>query len=177
MRQRARGNCSDHIYTQSCCRDARAPDEGLVSPASHLDLTGIAETGYEKTTREAASAVLHRDIEAGWHILENPARLRIQTLDSLCASLTRQMPVLSGFGSQPETMEDAPAYILRRRAQRSSGRGRSGRGWGGARYGRLLEHLDNDVVGLKNCSLECWRAATTGCAIFTAKSVTSSKQH
>ena len=74
--------------------------------------TGIAETGYEKTTREAASAVLHRDIEASWHILENPARLRIQTFDSLCASLTRQMPVLSGFGSQPETVEDSTGLYL-----------------------------------------------------------------
>src|SRR5438874_9156496 len=43
--------------------------------------------------------------------LENPAdighRLRIQTIDAFCASLTRQMPVVSGFGAQPGIVEDA----------------------------------------------------------------------
>ena len=28
-------------------------------------------------------------------------RLRIQTIDAFCAGLTRQMPVVSGFGAQP----------------------------------------------------------------------------
>ena len=85
--------------------------KALVQAASTSLTPGIAETGYEKTTRETANAVLRRDIEASWHILENPSRLRIQTFDSLCASLTRQMPVLSGFGSQPETVEDATESI------------------------------------------------------------------
>src|SRR5438874_982315 len=43
--------------------------------------------------------------------LENPGdighRLRIQTIDAFCASLTRQMPVVSGFGAQPGIVEDA----------------------------------------------------------------------
>ncbi|HWI38812.1 MAG TPA: UvrD-helicase domain-containing protein, partial [Burkholderiales bacterium] len=34
-------------------------------------------------------------------------RLRIQTIDAFCASLTRQMPVTSGFGAQPGIVEDA----------------------------------------------------------------------
>ena len=31
-------------------------------------------------------------------------RLRIQTIDALCASLTRQMPVLARFGAQPRVV-------------------------------------------------------------------------
>ena len=77
-----------------------------------LHSTEIAETGYERTTRVLAGAVLRRDIEADWHILDNPARLRVQTFDALCASLIRQMPVLSGFGSQPDTVEDAASLYL-----------------------------------------------------------------
>jgi len=34
-------------------------------------------------------------------------RLRIQTIDALCASLTAQMPVLARFGAQPAIAEDA----------------------------------------------------------------------
>ena len=40
-------------------------------------------------------------------------RLRIQTIDALCASLTRQMPVLARFGAQPELVEDARAALPR----------------------------------------------------------------
>src|SRR5258706_3441587 len=34
-------------------------------------------------------------------------RLRIQTIDALCAALTQQMPVLAKFGAQPGVAEDA----------------------------------------------------------------------
>ncbi|MCB1936196.1 MAG: UvrD-helicase domain-containing protein [Nitrosomonas sp.] len=62
---------------------------------------------FQRLTFELANAALRRDQQCGWQILENPARLRIQTIDSLCASFTQQMPVMSKFGSQPETVEDA----------------------------------------------------------------------
>ena len=44
-----------------------------------------------------------------WQLIENPARLRIFTIDSLCAHLARQMPLMSRFGSQPRVAEDADA--------------------------------------------------------------------
>lgn len=71
-----------------------------------------AETAHEKLNRELSAAVLQRDRQAGWHIAENPERLRIQTIDSLCAAFTRQMPVLSKFGAQPETVDDAADFYL-----------------------------------------------------------------
>src|SRR5205085_11298858 len=37
-------------------------------------------------------------------------RLRIQTIDAFCASLTRQMPVVSSFGAQPGIVEEANAH-------------------------------------------------------------------
>ena len=51
-----------------------------------------AETAHEKLNRELSAAVLQRDRQSGWHIAANPERLRIQTIDSLCAALTRVMP-------------------------------------------------------------------------------------
>lgn len=49
-----------------------------------------------------------------WQLIENPARLRIFTIDSLCAHLARQMPLMSRFGAQPRVAEDAGALIRRR---------------------------------------------------------------
>ena len=67
------------------------------------------ESEHERRTQELARAALARDGARGWRISDSPARLRIQTIDSLCAALTRQMPMLSKFGSQPESIEDAGA--------------------------------------------------------------------
>src|SRR5437762_2534088 len=46
----------------------------------------------KKAEGERARRVLERDAELGWGLLENPSRLRVMTIDSLCASLTGQMP-------------------------------------------------------------------------------------
>lgn len=65
---------------------------------------------FQKTKWQLAQAVLKRNEQESWHLLENPNRLRIQTIDSFCASLTQQMPILSRFGSQP-AISDAPRYL------------------------------------------------------------------
>jgi len=65
------------------------------------------------TSWQLAKNVLARDKAEGWCLLENPNRLMIQTIDALCASITRKMPYLSRFGAQPAIAEDANAYYLR----------------------------------------------------------------
>ena len=64
-------------------------------------------------------------------------RLRIQTIDAFCASLTRQVPVLARFGAQPGIVEDASAAL--RRGRRAHLARLS------APVARLLAHLDNNV--------------------------------
>ena len=73
---------------------------------------------HKALTWEHARAVLERDRAQDWRLEENAARLRIQTFDALCASLTRQMPVLAAFGAQPEPLEKAEA--LYREAARAA---------------------------------------------------------
>tara|TARA_Y100001936_G_scaffold243230_1_gene281758 strand:- start:5094 stop:8585 length:3492 start_codon:yes stop_codon:yes gene_type:complete len=77
-----------------------------------------SENEHVKLTRKLASAVLRRDYHSGWNIVKNPARLRIQTIDSLCASLVRQMPILSKSSSQMKSTEDA--FDLYREAARAT---------------------------------------------------------
>lgn len=69
------------------------------------------ELPHKQLTFRLASAVLAHDRQSGWGLLAHPGRLRITTLDALCASLARQMPYLSRFGAQPGVAEDAnPHY-------------------------------------------------------------------
>lgn len=67
-------------------------------------------------TKKAAGEMRARVLQAlrsgapanpDWRLLENPARMRIQTIDSLCALITRQMPWLAGFGAPPDITEKA----------------------------------------------------------------------
>ncbi len=66
---------------------------------------------HARRTWQLARAALDRDLAFSWGLLENPSRLRILTLDSLCASLTGQMPWMSRMGGQPSLADDpAPLH-------------------------------------------------------------------
>ena len=52
------------------------------------------------TTRSMARAVLARDASLRWRIEAQPSRLRIMTIDALCALLARQLPWLSRAGGE-----------------------------------------------------------------------------
>ena len=68
-------------------------------------------------TRKAAAEMRKRVLDKIPNPQEIGHRLRIQTIDALCASLTRQMPVLARFGAQPEVAED-PSELYREAAAR-----------------------------------------------------------
>lgn len=134
----------EEIVAITFTRKAAAEMRARVLAALEIgNKTGDAESAYEKLNRELSAAVLQRDREAGWHIAENPERLRIQTIDSLCAALTRQMPMLSKFGAQPETVDDASdlyleaAQLTLELVEQNHAIAHD--------VERLLEHLDNDI--------------------------------
>lgn len=102
------------------------------------------ESGHEKLTLELAAAALKHDHEAGWNLVDNPAQLRIQTIDALCAGLTRQMPVLSRFGAQPDSIEDAE--VLYRQAAQATIALVNENAAAAADVENVLSHLDNDVA-------------------------------
>src|ERR1700681_2332112 len=70
--------------------------------------TGVApETEHERLTFNIARQVLEHDHAQGCSLLQNPAQMRIETIDALCASITRRMPWLARFGAMPEISEKA----------------------------------------------------------------------
>ena len=62
---------------------------------------------HERRSRELAIAVLENDRKRGWELLEQPGRLRVRTIDSLCGELARQLPILSGLGGGQSVTERA----------------------------------------------------------------------
>ena len=102
-------------------------------------------TPHHALTWDLAAAALARNDALGWKLEESAERLRVQTIDALCASLTRQMPVLSRFGAQPESVEDASAmYVEAARSLLAQLEG--GDAEAAADVGRLLGHVDNDAA-------------------------------
>jgi ATP-dependent helicase/nuclease subunit A len=62
---------------------------------------------HKQITYDLSIKALEKSDANNWQLIENPSRLRIFTIDSLCAHLARQMPLLSRFGAQPKVADDA----------------------------------------------------------------------
>ena len=94
-------------FTNKAATEMRDRILGSLELAAGGELPAAA---HKQQTFHLAGAVLQRDRERGWGLLQHPGRLRITTLDALCANLARQMPFLSRFGAQPGVADDAEAH-------------------------------------------------------------------
>jgi ATP-dependent exoDNAse (exonuclease V) beta subunit len=71
------------------------------------------ESVHKRSTWELARAVRAVDAQRAWQLMQHPARLRIQTIDALNASLARRLPVIAGTGAALEPTTDvAPLFEL-----------------------------------------------------------------
>jgi ATP-dependent helicase/nuclease subunit A len=98
---------------------------------------------HAKQTWLLARKVLQRDKQFNWNLISNPNQLRIQTIDALCAYLTKQLPLLSHFGSQPDIAIN-PASLYREAVQEVLMHVEEDYEWSQA-LSQLLLHLDNDL--------------------------------
>lgn len=105
-------------------------------------LSPAPESAHAQLTWNIANEVLKRDAQYNWNIIQNPNRLRIQTIDALCTFLTKQLPLLSHFGSQPDiTMQ--PEALYREAVKEVLLHVEEKYEWSHA-IAKLLLHLDND---------------------------------
>ncbi len=65
---------------------------------------------YKRENWLLAAAALKRDKQKNWHLLDNPARLRIRTIDSFCNYIAQNLPISSGMGYSLETDSDSFKY-------------------------------------------------------------------
>ncbi len=102
---------------------------------------------HARRTWELARSALARDGQQGWELAAHPGRLRIQTIDSLCAELTRQLPLAAGFGAPPAIAEQG-RELYREAARATLALLDGDDDWGGA-VAHLARHLDNDFPYLE----------------------------
>jgi ATP-dependent exoDNAse (exonuclease V) beta subunit len=129
-------------FTRKAAAEMRRRVLEALAGAARDAAPGETPSPHARLTRTLAAAALARDRARGWRVIENPARLRIQTIDALCASLARQMPVLSGLGAGARIVEDA-RELYREAAERTLARVEGGDALAAA-LGRFLVHLDGD---------------------------------
>jgi ATP-dependent exoDNAse (exonuclease V) beta subunit len=110
----------------------------------------------DETTRGLAAAALAHDRDREWQLESNASRLRIQTIDSLNASITRQMPLAARFGAQPESVDDAGA-LYQEAARALLAEVNSGNAVGDD-VATLLAHLDNNLPVAENLLAEMLRS-------------------
>jgi ATP-dependent helicase/nuclease subunit A len=77
-----------------------------------------AANDFDRATRQLAEAVLARDAQLGWKLLDNPGRFNIRTIDSLSQQIAGALPVLSGSGGAQSPTED-PMSLYREAARRT----------------------------------------------------------
>ncbi len=107
----------------------------------------VPVSAHERLTWQLAQSVLIADRHHGWGLRLNPSRLRIQTIDALCAALARRMPVLSGFGAPAGVVENAAA-LYREAARQTLAEVEAGAQWSAA-IEHLMRHLDNNLATIE----------------------------
>lgn len=68
------------------------------------------DADWEQALNRAVHAVLARDKQQNWRLLDHPGRMRIQTFDSFCISLAKRRPLLSGVGVLSPSADPSALY-------------------------------------------------------------------
>jgi ATP-dependent exoDNAse (exonuclease V) beta subunit len=137
----------EQIIAITFTRKAAAQMRGRILEALAAARDAPASAERDEELMALARSAVARSRSCGWMIDSDPDRLQVQTIDALCAWLTRCLPLGAGFGAQPRIAEE-PVAIYRRVARmvlaELGGRER----WSAA-IESLLEHLDNDLPRLE----------------------------
>ncbi|MFZ5467366.1 MAG: UvrD-helicase domain-containing protein [Pseudomonadota bacterium] len=113
--------------------------------------------GHLVRQRERARAALARDRALGWNLLEQPARLRIQTIDAFSHGLAARLPLTARFGAAA-VISDEPGDLYREAASNVVERIESAMDVAGqgsvdedaAALEALLRHLGNDLARVRD---------------------------
>ena len=134
-------------FTRKAAHEMRERIYQALQDAEKVD-NDLEVNPHKRRTRELALAALGNSKQRQWNLLEDPSQLQIQTIDSLCAMLTRQMPVISEFGGAGKVVEDArDLYKLAARdTVRKLTEGSSAEQ---DLFRRIALHFDNDMTRLE----------------------------
>jgi ATP-dependent helicase/nuclease subunit A len=99
-------------FTRGATAEMRTRVIDKLLKAKQVSDAGAQETNSEQDLGPAVAA-LRQSIERGWQLLDQPQRLNIQTIDSLCLSIAHGTPLLARLGGALQPTENArPLYDL-----------------------------------------------------------------
>ena len=105
---------------------------------------------HKALTWTLAKAVIERNQQYEWQLEINSNRLRVLTIDALAHHIASQMPILTGFGASPSTVEAEEADLLHQKAVEAL--------LGSGEYSDLIEqlllHLDNKADSLQKLLIQ-----------------------
>jgi ATP-dependent helicase/nuclease subunit A len=91
----------EEVLAITFTRKAAAEMQLRVIQALELAETGVQPLeDHERITFDLARSVLSRDQELSWNLVANPRRMRVQTVDSLNASIARSQPLTAIGGAR-----------------------------------------------------------------------------
>ncbi|HHX83408.1 MAG TPA: UvrD-helicase domain-containing protein, partial [Pseudomonadaceae bacterium] len=94
-------------FTRKAAAEMRNRLLSSLEQANALDDAGLAALpAHKRLTMDLARTALARDAMCGWQLLQQPQRLRINTIDSFTSWLTTRLPMDAGFGASPEISTD-----------------------------------------------------------------------
>jgi ATP-dependent exoDNAse (exonuclease V) beta subunit len=131
-------------FTRKAAAEMRARVHGAIRRAA---TEPAPAEEHARQTWELASRALERSRELDWALEQSPQRLRITTIDALCASLVQQSPVLSRLGGTLTIAQDPRA--LYRDASRETLMQIDGGDTNAGAVQRVLRHYDNQVQNLE----------------------------
>jgi ATP-dependent helicase/nuclease subunit A len=149
----ARVSRPEEIVALTFTRKAAAEMRGRVLKALQAARSALPEGAkpHQRETWALARAALEADSQRGWRLTHNPSRLRIETIDALCADFANRMPLTSRFAEPPRVLEDPiPLYQEAARATL----GELSRSEWSRPVTVLLAHLDNNLPLLEGLLAE-----------------------
>ncbi|MBF0357412.1 MAG: UvrD-helicase domain-containing protein [Magnetococcales bacterium] len=156
----------EQVVAITFTKKAAAEMKSRILEAIVLAGDAVPTVDFQKQAWDLAKEVVKRDRQLEWGLIDNPGRLRILTIDSLCSTISRQMPVLSRLGGAPDIVEDSQPLFLE--AARTTINHIDGDGELGKAVEVLLDHLDNNLnrvetlLGAMLSRREQWLRHVTG---------------
>lgn len=107
----ARAERPEEVVAITFTRKAAAEMLARILDALNSAYEPISADEHKRSTQELARRVRERDQQHRWDLLNNPSRLRVQTIDALCAEIAASAPVAAGESFATIEEDARPRYL------------------------------------------------------------------